>query len=1210
MSDSSPGTSDQALLTRFACPAKWAGGILLTVAVLGFGVVPPVARHYTQQIATDALGRSVTVDAVSFNPFTLAAELRGVRVLEADGSAPALAFDRLKVNLELESVVRGGPVLHELALDGLALKLVRLPQGQHNWSDVVERIAAQPASDSEGDALFSIGNIRVSGGRIDIDDRVEGLKHEVTGLEIGIPFVSNLPVKVDVFVEPALSAAVNGQAFGLSGRTKPFDEARETVLELAVKDFDLVPWIAYLPFEPAFQLSSGRLGAELELSFSQPADAPPRVGLRGQAQIDQLVVLDKAGQAAIALGEFGVELVDVQPLVGKYHFSRLRLMQPEIDVVRLADGGLNLLQMLPQTKQDASVAKTNGKQPVKAQAKGQPMAAPQPAAPAPVDFLLASARIRDGVIRLEDRTVPGPFRASINEINLDLRDLANTGDMPAEIRLDYVTDGGEKFSHQDTLRLAPFEFAGSLSLEHLQPGRYAPYLASVLPGGEIRGGVLNGQLRYRLTVPEGGPDLEIDLESLSLTDFVLGLKGNKNHAVQVPSLALVDARLVLSERSVKVGELAISGASLSAVRLRNGQLDLMALMGPQTTRPTPAKAAQAGAGGDWSVVVDTLAIDGTSVRLEDRTAGKPVVLVVDGIALKVDNFSTTKGEALKLELDSRINRRGKLGAAGTVVLDPLKVSMQLDARDIDLLPLQPYVLEQTKIAISRGSLSSKGVLDLQLARDGSPVGTFKGDLGVANFASVDRLNATDFVRWRALNVSGIDLKLPFALGVRDVALTDFYTRLILSEDGTLNLREIRPVDPAQAEADRAAEALADGVQPSDPAPPVRIGRIVVKGGNVAFSDRFVRPNFDANLTGLAGELSGLSSDPGTIAKLKLDGKVDNAAPVRIEGELNPFRQDQYLNIDASVKDFELTGLSSYSGKYVGYGIQKGKLSADLNYRIEERKLEAKNRIFLDQLTFGEAVDSPDALKLPVQLAVSLLKNGRGEIDINLPVSGTMDDPEFSVFGLVVRALFNLVGKAITSPFSLLASVVGGGEELSQLEFDPGLARLGEAQLDKLGVLAQALVDRPALRLDVTGIADPALDTEGVRRSKLLDQLRAAKLKATLKRGEEAPSLETVEISDAEYPALLASVYDDADIKKPRNLIGLAKRLPVEEMEALLLADIKVGEADLKALALRRAQLVRDWLVQDGQVAADRVFLVSPNSEQLAAGGHRVHFSLR
>ncbi|PKO53412.1 MAG: hypothetical protein CVU28_09375, partial [Betaproteobacteria bacterium HGW-Betaproteobacteria-21] len=451
----------------------------------------------------------------------------------------------------------------------------------------------------------------------------------------------------------------------------------------------------------------------------------------------------------------------------------------------------------------------------------------------------------------------------------------------------------------------------------------------------------------------------------------------------------------------------------------------------------------------------------------------------------------------------------------------------------------------------------------------------------------------------------------FALDVRDVALNDFYTRLILSEEGKLNLREIQPgTEAAEAEQQKAEAALADAQRPDQPMPRIRIGRIDVKGGNIAFSDRFVRPNYDANLTGMAGSLTGLASDPGTIAKLSLLGKVDNAAPVSVEGELNLFRQDQYLNIGASVKDFELTSLSSYSGKYVGYGIQKGKLSAELVYRIEDRKLSATNRIFLDQLTFGEAVDSPDAVNLPVQLAVSLLKNGRGEIDLNLPVSGTMDDPEFSVFGLVIRALFNLAGKAVTAPFSLLGAAFGGGEELSKLEFDPGVARPGEPQVEKLTVLATALIDRPALRLDVTGLADPATDLEGIRRAKLLDQVRGIKLKALIKRGESAPSLEEIEFSEQEYPDLLAQVYDDAEIKKPRNLIGFAKRLPVPETEALLLADIKVGDEDIKALALQRAQRVREWLVEEGKVSPERVFLVSPTAAQVSAGGRLVHFSLR
>lgn len=1213
MSDSSPGPIDPARLRRLVRPAQWAVSVVLVFAVLGFAVAPPVARHYAVKILSETLGRQVSIEGMSFNPFTLVAEVRGARVMAADGTTPGLAFDRLRANVELESVVRGGPVLHELSLAGLQLKLVRMAEGQHNWSDVAERLAAQPASD---EALqFSVGNIQFGDARISIDDQVEGLQHELSAINFGIPFISNLPVKVDVYVEPSLSAQINGQPLVLGGRSKPFSANRETVLDLSLKDFELAPWLPYLPFEPAFKLKSGRLGTDLELGFSQPVDLPPTVALKGQVRVDALVVHDKADNRVVSIGELELELADVQPFVNRFHFSKLRLVQPEIDLVRLADGGINLQQLLPQQKPVKQDAAKKSKPP----AAGRKGAAPGETAPPAeaktkaneLDFLLASARVRDGVIRFDDRTVTGVFRTRIEAINLDLRDLSNTGDLPAEIRLDYATDGGEKFSHLDSLRLVPFELSGSLTLEQLQPARYARYVALAMPDAEIRGGHIDGSIRYNLKLDGGALAAVIDAEILTLNDFELALKGSKSSAVKVPQMVVSNAHLALAERTVKVGSVEVKAPSVAAIRQRDGQIDLLALGGAR-----PAETGRGGAeSAPWSVTVDKLALDDASVRVEDRSAGKPVVLEADGITLKIDNFSTAKGAALTLALESRINKRGKLGATGTAVLDPLKTSLKLDLQSVDLLPLQPYVLEQTRIAISRGNLSSKGTLVLEAAADGELKGQFKGDVGVANFASVDRQSATDFVRWRGLNIRGVDLKLaPFALDVRDIALNDFYTRLILSEEGKLNLREIQPgaeaAEAAAAEKEKAEAALAGGGQQNKPMPRIRIGRIDLKGGNIAFSDRFIRPNYDANLTGMTGELTGLSSDPTTIAKLGLVGKVDNAAPVAINGEFNPFRQDQYLNIGASVKDFELTSLSSYSGKYVGYGIQKGKLSAEVTYRIEDRKLSASNRIFLDQLTFGDAVDSPDAVNLPVQLAVSLLKNGRGEIDLDLPVSGTMDDPEFSVFGLVVRALFNLVGKAITSPFALLGAAFGGGEELSKLEFEAGATRIGAAQEEQLTLLAKALNDRPGLRLEVTGIADPAVDLAGIKRAKLLDQVRAVKLKAMIKRGESAPSLSEIELSEQEYPELLAEVYAAADIKKPRNLIGFAKRLPVPETEAMLLAIIEVGEEDYKTLALQRAQGVRHWLVETGKVPPDRVFLAAPSGEQASAGGPLVHFALR
>lgn len=1218
--------------------ALWGMGAMLAVAAIAYLAVPPIARHYGQKLLADVLGREVRIDRVLINPFRLSAEIGGLEVMEAGGEGEALAFDSLRANFELESIVRQGPVLHELELVEPRLKLVLDEDGRHNWADVAARIATlegeERTADDGSPLPFSIGNIRIRAGHITVEDRPRGLTHELADIDLGVPFVSNLPVRVEAFVQPSLSATLNGDPLLLSARTKPFAKSQETVVDVVLEAFDLAPWLAYLPGEQRFRLPSALLSTNLELSFRQVPDAAPEFMLRGPVRVDKLVLQDRRGAPVAVAAEVEVELADVQPLAGRWHFTRLRLAQPEFDVVRLQEGGLNVLDLLPRDPaprktDEASAPQEDGR--ARAEAKAHPGSEPDAGPP---DFLLALARIRDGVIRFEDRSLATPFRTRIEAINLDVRDLATVSDLPAGIRLDYASDAGESFHHEGQLRLQPFELDGQLQFEALQLARYAPYLADVLPGAEVRTGRLGGSVHYRAARgAEGEPVFGFGAQALSLRDFALALKGSKDAAVKLPELDVREASLDLAGRKLAVAGIDARGAAVSAVRQKNGEFDLMRLLSaaPGGSRKGAGKGGAAKpAAPAWTVAVDKLALQAASLRIEDRTVAKPVVTTVNDIQFELDGFSTAKGNSSQIKLDSRLNQRGRVGVSGALALAPLKADLRLNLRSVDLLPLQPYVLERTSVAISRGSLTSQGRLTLRSGRRGQLLGAFRGDLGVAGFASVDRLNATDFVRWRTLRVGGIDARLePFALAIERVALDDFHTRLILDENGRLNLREIGAVrGEAQAGAapfSAPAEPGSDGAEPgtgpasaarsveltppTSPPPPVRIERIEITRGNVAFSDRFIQPNYDADLTDLAGALVGLSTAEDTIARLDLSGKVDKAAPLSITGELNPFRQDAHLDLLATVKDFELTGLSGYSGKYVGYGISRGKLSAELNYKIEDRRLTATNRIFLDQLTFGDKVDSPDAVNLPVQLAVSLLKNGRGEIDLRLPVSGTLDDPEFSVFGLVVKMLFNLIGKALTSPFALLGAALGGAEDLAALELAPGHARPGEAQQDKLATLAQALIDRPALRLDVTGRADPAVDGDGLRQAGLDRAVRAQKLKALIARGEEAPSIEEIEIGAGEYPELLKKAYREADFKKPRNLIGLAKDLPEAEMEALMRANVAVGDSELHALARQRAQAVRDWLVEEGKVPGERIFILEPRVEPAGEGG-QVKFSLR
>jgi hypothetical protein len=312
----------------------------------------------------------------------------------------------------------------------------------------------------------------------------------------------------------------------------------------------------------------------------------------------------------------------------------------------------------------------------------------------------------------------------------------------------------------------------------------------------------------------------------------------------------------------------------------------------------------------------------------------------------------------------------------------------------------------------------------------------------------------------------------------------------------------------------------------------------------------------------------------------------------------------------------LPPLTPYSVKYAGYGIRKGKLSLEVHYRIDDRKLAATNRLRLDQLTFGERVDSPTATKLPVMLAVALLTDRNGVINLDLPIEGTLDDPKFSVWGVLVQIFVNLVTKAVTAPFALLSSIAGsGGEQLSYVEFAPGRAELGERAQAQLHALAKALTDRPALKIDATGRAAPDEDREGLRRAMLDRALRVQKQKGLAAEGESAPPIDALTIEAAEYPKLLTSVYRDADLPdKPRNILGIAKTLPTAEMEALLLKGYRADDAALAALANRRAQAVKEWLAGPGGIPAERVYIVAPKvtADGVADKGSatRVDFAIR
>lgn len=732
---------------------------------------------------------------------------------------------------------------------------------------------------------------------------------------------------------------------------------------------------------------------------------------------------------------------------------------------------------------------------------------------------------------------------------------------------------------------------------------------------------------------------KLDSQGGAAAEFELAFGLQAAPWVKLDAFSVTGGRLDLAKREVQIDRVVARASQVLVKRAADGRIEFVKPPSLQVV-----EASQSDASRPWQLTVARYTGEDLALRFEDSVMSPMVVHTIDGMKVEATNLSTEPGTTATVATQFRVNQKGDARIGGKLQLSPLDGELNVVVKALDVVPLQPYFTEQLNVVLTRGQVMLAGDLRVQqLARLGGAAATdepgklaggFLGQLAVTDFSAVDKVDSTDFLNWKSLSLGRIDLRLnPDSVAIGEVALSDFFARVVISPQGKLNLLQVvrQPDAPSGAAARKAAEqggavvaaegkAVAPVAAGSQPALPVKIGKISLQGGDIKFTDNFIKPNYSADLKRIGGAVSGLSTAPDSVATVDLRGSYDDIAPLKVAGKINPLIATPYLDLQADVKGIEMTALSPYSGRYAGYAIDKGKLSLFVKYKIEKNQLTAENRVFLDQLTFGDRVDSPEATKLPVTLAVALLKNARGEIDINLPIAGSLDDPQFSIGGLLGSVVGNLLIKAVTAPFALLGSIFGGGEELSNVEFDFGQATINAETQQRLEALAKALLDRPALKLEIEGYADPDSDPEGLKRARLDGKLRALQSEG-LKKGDGESPAATVAPGSKEYADLLARVYRAEEFEKPRNMLGIAKTLPVDEMEKLILANSVVDDNDLRQLADRRAKAVRDWLLAH-QVPAERLFLLpvrlgkpaatsddGKSDSPVAAAGNRVVFSL-
>jgi len=597
------------------------------------------------------------------------------------------------------------------------------------------------------------------------------------------------------------------------------------------------------------------------------------------------------------------------------------------------------------------------------------------------------------------------------------------------------------------------------------------------------------------------------------------------------------------------------------------------------------------------------------IELEDALPGRPVKLTLAPFSVTLGNLSADGSARSTLALTTGWSPRGRIQLAGTFVQGKPSADLTLRVEGLELPPVDAYLglYGDLDARLGGGLLGVDGHLQLDASAD-PPAVAFDGEVSLDGFSFLDAERGQELARWRSLQVSGIKLSsTPRALSIRSVRWTEPRLRLQIAEDGSSNMKRIlrkkaAPGEPAAPGPETKPEpAPAKAERPF----PVAITSVQILRGSAELIDRSVQPPALLGITDLDLRVRGLSNDVAARAQVELQAKV-GGAPLTMSGTLSPRFRNDATDLKVTSRGIDLTPLGPYFGKYVGYTLDKGKLDLDVDYRVAARKLEGQNLVKVDQLTLGDETHSPDATKLPVKLGLAILQDRDGLIELDVPVEGNVDDPDFRLGKLILHALGNVFTKLVTAPFVALGKLFGGGSEhLDVVDFAAGSAAVDARAEKTLQALAKALYSRPALRVDVEGTVDPGPDGLALKKQALRRQAREAKWKA--KKGGAA-SPDQVDLSEDEYVKFIESEFRRTFPDEGKGSKGAAPG--VTEMEEKLVGAVVLGPEAMPALAQRRAEAARDALLHAAEVEPARLFVVQGGERAKKEAGPRVYFTLK
>ncbi len=1217
-------------------------GIFIIYTIIGFFVLPIISKNIIQNKLGKILNRQVTIEKLSINPFTLSAQINSFNIKK---NKVLFSADEIYINFSIASVFALSPVVSDILIKNPYINIIRNKNGAFNFSDILDAYKIKESA-SKGDKNledkdsnkafnFTIENFKVSQGRIRVTDRVAQVSHIIKNLSIILPFISNKikyrHKKSNLYVNFVLNKA----KFKIDAGMIPFADEPSANIDIKSSYINMVHYLPYLPVPANTKINSLGLNFDIHADLSRK-NTRNFLFVKGKIKILNADVNGIHGDNIISLPLLSIDLLRSDILTHKFNISDFLVKSPKINLVRDNKGRINLLKYLQSNESMQNTEKQDKKD-------------------GNLSFAinLKNFKISNALVRFRDDSAKKIFSTEVFPLNININDLKtiikneNTK-ASGNYKINLSTKAGEKLASSGNFHIDSLNSAaeGILKISNLAMNKYEPYYANFI-NADISDGEINMATKFAISHTCGKSDAKLDVNEFSIHSLKMFSPGLKEKFIDIPELKIQGTAISLKNREIDIKCINAENGKIFLKRLKNGKINLAEYLLSQDEKKSaspknhlvihknnvPVKhailktnKAEKSKKLLWKINVNSFNINGFNLKFKDLTNKQPVLMNCHNISIKGGNFDNYSRKECNILVNTGFNDKGHIEIKGNFVPSLLKSNLFINFKNIDIKSLQPYFTDSIRVIVTDGYIQAKGRLLIHLGRDNRDYIGFTGQTSVNNFICLDKQSAHEFFKCKSLYLAGINASVfPVKIAVKNISLTDFYSRIAINKKGQINLSTIFKTNidkknsrtgmhgknyNSESNSNIGKKNLHN--KPAFKIQNIGIKNVTLQGGCIVFSDYSINPGFKADMKKITGSLKGLSSNENSRAVLHLQGIHGQYSPLEITGKINPLAKKKFADINISFKDIELSKFTPYSAKYLGYKIDKGKLDLNLKYLIIGNKLISDNRIKLDDLSLGDRVKSDKATSLPISLAITLLKNRKGQIDLDLPVKGQLNDPKFKIGSIVLGMISNLIIKVVTSPFSIIGSMFGGGEELAFINFKYGSSDIDPANYKKIDTIADILRDKPSIKLGIRGFYDKINDYEALKIKKFNNMLKAEKLKRIFTSGEKAKTLNEVYIKPQEKDSLIEALYSKAKFPKPMTDKGREKQISIKEKRKLLITNININKNDLRFLAMKRSENVKAYLISKDKISKKRIFLLEPEYGKggKAINASQVRFSLK